>query len=276
MANLCSYYDGSISKDNGKLRVLLEAAPQAAEIAGDHNRLPLHQILKKSSSTVTPEMVAMLLAAYKEAVSIPDDDGMLPIHLAARWAPPYILKMIAEENMSNLSVILFSDGGSVAHWAVLGRRLDNLRYIHVMMPELLLSVDESSRILMNHWMRSLYRYRLLRMFCGFCSLPLSTASDVLRFLLRHCPSLASARDINGDTLYDLILEDDARLAYARRLLLLAGASSLYPGVLQEMNYAARRTALLVFYSSATEPSIFTRIRYAAGGPVLMRSIVTFS
>ena len=238
--------------------MLLEAAPQAAEIAGDHNRLPLHQILKKSSSTVTPEMVAMLLAAYKEAVSIPDDDGMLPIHLAARWAPPYILKMIAEENMSNLSVILFSDGGSVAHWAVLGRRLDNLRYIHVMMPELLLSVDESSRILMNHWMRSLYRYRLLRMFCGFCSAIVPAWPLLGTLMARQCMAAFQ------------------RMMYARRLLLLAGASSLYPGVLQEMNYAARRTALLVFYSSATEPSIFTRIRYAAGGPVLMRSIVTFS
>jgi hypothetical protein len=57
--------------------------------------------------------------------------------------------------------------------------------------------------------------------------------------------------------------------------LLAGASSLYPGVLQEMNYAARRAALLLFYSSATEPSIFFRILHAAGGPVLMRTIVGF-
>ena len=35
------------------------------------------------------------------------------------------------------------------------------------------------------------------------------------------------------------------VAYARRLQLLVGASSLYLGVLQEMNYNARREALLL-------------------------------
>ena len=69
------------------------------------------------------------------------------------------------------------------------------------------------------------------------------------------------------------------LDYAHRLLLLAaGVTSLYPGVIKEMNYAARRQALLVLYSTATEPSIFSRIRYiyaAAGDPVLIRTIVSF-
>jgi hypothetical protein len=68
-------------------------------------------------------------------------------------------------------------------------------------------------------------------------------------------------------------------AYARRLLLLAGASSLYPGVLQEMNYAARREALLLFHSSSsattTKRSIFSRIRDGAGGPELIRTVVAF-
>jgi hypothetical protein len=65
-------------------------------------------------------------------------------------------------------------------------------------------------------------------------------------------------------------------AYARRLLLLAGASSLLPGVLQELSYAARREALLLFHSSVTAPSILYRIRYySAGSPELMRTIISF-
>jgi hypothetical protein len=43
------------------------------------------------------------------------------------------------------------------------------------------------------------------------------------------------------------------------LLLLAGASSLHPGVLQELSYAARKEALLLFQSSVTAPSILYRI-----------------
>ena len=56
---------------------------------------------------------------------------------------------------------------------------------------------------------------------------------------------------------DYLSSEDTMLAYARRLVLLAGASSLYPGVLQELNHAAHREALLLFHSSsAVGPSIF--------------------
>ena len=264
--------DSAAFENHGKLQVLLEAAPQAARIvcSTDRNKLPLHQILCKRRPPAKPEMIAMLFAAYKEAVNMSDDDGMLPIHYAARWAPLSVLKMIAEENMSNLSVIV-PIRGSVAHLAVFGRRLDNLRYIHAMMPELLLSLDNMDRTPLHDVIDDDDEDGSLDELYS----PLSPALDILRFLLRHCPSLASVRDINCETLYDCLPADDDDLAYARRLLLLAGASSLYPGVLQEMNYAARRTALLVFYSSATQPSIFTRIRHAAGDKSLMRSIVSF-
>ena len=54
--------------------MLLEVAPQAARIAcsTDSNRLPLHEILFEWRPPAELEMVAMLLAAYKEAVNIPD------------------------------------------------------------------------------------------------------------------------------------------------------------------------------------------------------------
>eukprot|EP01036_Dinobryon_divergens_P022626 gene22625-30900_t len=184
-----------ISEVHGKLQVLLEAAPQAAGIAcsSDNNNLPLHQILER---TMTPEMMAMVFAAYKDAVNIPDDKGWLPIHIAAQCAPVDILKLIAEEKMSNLSVILPSDG-SAAHIAVYGRRLNNLRYIHAMMPELLLSVDDSNRTPLHDLIQEDDFDVSLR----HLSSPLSDASDVLRFLLRHCPSLASAKDSDDNTLF---------------------------------------------------------------------------
>ena len=258
------------SEKTEMLQVLLEAAPRAARIAANPGDfLPLHRAILSRGS---PEMLTILLTAYRDAVNIPDMEGWLAIHYAARWASVEILQLIAEENMSHLSVITPSFG-SAAHMAVFSFRLDNLRYIHAMMPELLLSVDDSNMTPLHYLIHDDEdeEEESLREL----SFPLSAASDVLRFLLRHCPSLASARDSDGNTLYDHLPAADAGLFYARRLLLLAGASSLYPGVLQEMNYAARRAALLLFYSSATEPSIFYRIRYAAGGPVLMREIVGF-
>ena len=249
-----------------KLQLVLEAAPQAARIPSIDNNLPLHYILRLRYPPATSEQVAMVLAAYREAVNIPINGGSLPIFIAAEFASLDVMKMTAEENMSNLSA-RSPTGSSVAHCAAAGYRLENLRYIYSMMPELLLSPtywNTTPLHSLSHGKRSLLQQ------------PLSAASDVLRFLLQHCPSLAAAKNSHGRTLYDYLLPaGDVRYAYACRLLLLAGASSLYPGVLQEMNYAARREALLLFHSAATRPSIFYRIRYSTGGPELMRTIVSF-
>ena len=234
------------SETLGKLQVLLDAAPQAARIANTkfYNCLPLHQLLYVDPPA-TPEMVAIVLTAYRDAVNIPDDDGWLPIHYAARYISVDVLKMIAEENMSHLSLVL-PEIGSLAHSAVRGCSLDNLQYIHSKVPEVLMTVDSTNNNTPIHellnddgnggggLMKSLKNLRA----------PLSAASDILRYLLRHCPSLATAKNSDQQTLYDLLPAEDAGLAYARRLLLLAGASSLYPGALQELNYAARREALL--------------------------------
>ena len=48
--------------------------------------------------------------------------------------------MIAEENISNLSVVSPGEYGSVAHCAVKTLSLDNLRYVHSIVPDILLDV----------------------------------------------------------------------------------------------------------------------------------------
>eukprot|EP01036_Dinobryon_divergens_P035681 gene35681-46281_t len=216
LAVITSYYD-YVSGDYGKLQVLVEAAPQAAGIArlSDGNRLPLHQILYESRSSATAEMVAMLLAAYKEAVNVPDDEGMLPIHIAVQCAPLGILKLVAEANISNISMIAPSYG-SVAHIAVFEINLEHLRYIHAMMPDLLYSLDDWNKTPLHRLIHVGDEEESLR----HLSSPLSAASDVLRFLLRHCPSLASAKDSDDTTLYDRLPADDAgiKITLLTRLL----------------------------------------------------------
>ena len=268
-ATILSSFDHSPAFDV-KLQVLLEAAPQAARIACSNSNdcLPLHLILFQRNPPATMELVAMVLTAYREAVNIPNSDGSLPIHIAARFASIDVIKMIAEENLSNLTVMLPS-GLSLAHVAVIFYISDtfrNLRNQRASAPskKFYIIYDNGDS---NKSVRNLSP-----------PLPVSAASDLLlRFLLRHCPGLAAAQDINGLTSYDRLPAEHAEFAYARRLLLLAGASSLYPGVLQEMNYGARREALLLFHSSSSAMgrTIFSRIRNGAGGPELMRTIVCF-
>ncbi len=85
----------------------------------------------------------MVLATYKEAVNIPNDGGFLPIHYAALFASVDVMKMIAQENMSNLSVIL-PNAEFFAHLAVWRCSLEHLQYIQSVMPEQLLSLNESN------------------------------------------------------------------------------------------------------------------------------------
>ena len=79
------------------MQVLLELAPQTARIANPHirNYLPLHRFSKSNS----PGMVKMILDAYKDAVNIADEYGMLPVHYAAQSASVEVLKLIAAENL---------------------------------------------------------------------------------------------------------------------------------------------------------------------------------
>ena len=131
--------------------------------------------------------------------------------------------------------MIVPEDGSVAHCAVVyWRRLKNLRYIHSVMPELLFSLlDDSNRTHLHH----LINYDVDKSLQALSS-PLSAASDVLRFLLRHWSLLRILMGVC--TLYDYLPAEDIGSSYARRLLLLAGASSLFPpGVLPEMNYARR-------------------------------------
>ena len=87
----------------------------------------------------------MVLAAYREAVNIQNIHGLQPIHLVVDNASVDVMKMIAEENMSNLSVNAH-DRRSVAHQAVLRfRLLEHLQYIHSVMSELLFAADTSQK-----------------------------------------------------------------------------------------------------------------------------------
>jgi hypothetical protein len=136
---------------------------------------------------------------------------------------------------------------------------------------------------------------------------MSVASEILRFLLRHCRSIIPEEAVGSDpfgyrsfyrALSDAEEEEeglDLDLQYPRRLLLLAGHPSLcLPEVLRDLNYSARRGALFLFFhrhlpnnppppatpslsstNTATGATIFWRIRDGPGSTELIRAIIGF-
>jgi len=150
----------------------------------------------------------------------------------------------------------------------------NLLYIHSVMPELLL---DAARTVCNggntfvHLLTSRYK---TRSFGGF-------DETLLRLVLRMVPANAIAENDNGQTPYDLLDPNKPYLFIARRLLLLAGAPSLHPETRKQLNYEARKGALLAFFGatgrgdSRERMNICSRIRHGAGAMELIRQIVSF-
>lgn len=110
--------------------------------------------------------------------------------------------------------------------------------------------------------------------------------DFLRLLLRLIPGGALATNHLGQTPYEvlhppsLIIYPDFHLCQARRILLLAGPRSLRPEMRQQLNYDARKYALLAFFGVRAEDrsgrvDIYYRIRHGVGAKELMREIVSF-
>eukprot|EP01036_Dinobryon_divergens_P033214 gene33214-42950_t len=177
------------------LQALLDAAPHSAQIVNTKNgKLPLHSLLSSFEvDPAKPETVSILLAAYRDAVNIRCEGSWLPVHYAAANCPMEIVQMIAEENRSNLSAVT-DKGRTVAHLAVNRKNIHSLRYIHSIMPELLLCEDAKGRM-------SIYYLTMRDEYLNVSddslydlSSPLSVCSEILRLILRHTPPHSSSEE----------------------------------------------------------------------------------
>ena len=283
------------------LQALLDAAPHTARTKNSFmEELPLHCLLQKSYGKDSPtvlKMASILIAAYPDAVDIRNVYWWLPIHHAAVHAPVQVFQMIAEKNMANLSDDRYAV--SATKLAIQNQNFANLRYIHSVKPELLMEKSIRGGKAVINCLEPVY-----------LTSPVSDASDILRFLLRHY------RTINTETTTDDEDDDDddddsfgyrefyetlsraeevLDMSYPRRLLLLAGHPSLcLPEVLHDLNYSARRGALLLFFyhhhpptppaagttvaaatRRAAADNIFSRIRDGPGSKELIRTIIGF-
>ena len=252
-----------------------------------------------------------MLEAFPDAVNIADNDGWLPIQLAALFCRSEVFKMIAEANPAHMSSIR-PGYGTVAHMAVnlfsFEHAFDKLKYIHSIQPQLLLSLDQYNctplaNVVKYHSIvpteieeiASLEPAaaiivdnngdNLLHIMIGNCTWTsdMMAHCDLLRLFIRIIPCGAIAINYDGQTPYDLSGEHnyDAPII-VRRLLLLAGAPSLHPEIRQQMNYQARKGALFAFFASRRQHQtsgegldICHRIRHGAGAMEIIREVISF-
>ena len=284
-------------------KVLLSAAPETVS-ARRSDEILIHYFLKKLhlANKAIEEVIPVLLEADRASVNVATSNGFLAVHYAAEFAPLHVFRIVVEANMDNLTVItpLF---GSVAHWAAKGGQLDNITYIHSLQPQLLLSVDGNGGTPLqvavryaqkSSFIKALYALcpeavlrtdfhanNVLHSFMYSCdelshSSPLSEYSEILRFLLRVVPGGAIALNAYGQTPYNIAFEErNSIFDYYLRLLLLAGAPSLYPRERKELNYRARKGALFAFFGESTQPNIFSRIRGFGSGEHLIKRIISY-
>ena len=288
-------------------RTLLQAAPQTVTEPDSKGRLLIHQCFDYNSADnlSSQEITSIMLEAFPGVVNISTIYGWLPIHHAANDCGSEVLKLVTEANPANLSAMA-PGYGNAAHFAARRINVDNLLYIHYRMPELLLSVNAKNRTPLACSIIDLSdnldfieavaslepaaarivdsdEDNVLHMLFKCQNLRRTVFCDILRLFIRLIPGGAIAINNQGQTPYDLLDADDPVFDYARRLLLLAGAPSLHPETRQQMNYQARKGALLAFFaprggehqSGGEGLDICHRIRHGAGAIELMREIVSF-
>lgn len=313
---------------------LLKAAPYIARtiqrvnvynvdnIMVSHSWLPLFFLLHYcnqcgNSLSGVVQMVTILLSAYPDALKIPDENGCLPIHIAAARSPVHVLQLIAEKSLGNISA-LNKYGLSVMHMAVRGLKLENFRYIFSIEPKLILVQDSKGDLAISHLIADLrddiynseddYNHQHWYMYFDFVS-PFSDRSKILWFLLEIWSSIsatANKREKDLDQRSDVfdqksdvfevnqlqIISEEfnklysflssstySGLDYPRRRLLMANFPTLSElAILRDLNYSARKLALLTFYhvpQNSETINICTRIKNGAGSNELIKSIISF-
>ena len=72
--------------DPSVLSLIVRHSPLSASLRNGRGRFPLHELVLRQVE-VSPEALRVLIEAYQEAVSAPDDDGRLPLHYALTHVP---------------------------------------------------------------------------------------------------------------------------------------------------------------------------------------------
>lgn len=236
-------------------------------------------------------VVWTIVKEYPQYVDHEDEKGYRPIHYAAKFASVQALQMIAEANMDNMSAATTDLVLSIAHMAVIGLRIENLRYIHSIHPDLLLKEDSEGRLPISYLSLPIIISEMeIKDFMD----PMSRRSEILRFLVTVWPSIIEEKSYPyfGEDgfverkglriIYDNIITKvnySVNLEYPLRLLLMTGDPSLSdPQTLKtliDLNYSARKIALFVFFRHDYGMDIFSRIRKGPGGIELIRIITTF-
>ena len=120
--------------------LILETVLKAAPVG--FNLMDVFILRDILTSEVSPQFTTMLAVVLERCPALVDVlvFHSLPIHIAAERCPLEVFRLIHEANPANLGRP-HNRYGSVAHLAARGDKLDNLRFIHSVMPELLYSVD---------------------------------------------------------------------------------------------------------------------------------------
>ena len=125
------------------LRAFLEEDPELINIQ-QKDELPIHCCIRNGENPNVLEFLSILLQRNYGLVNVPARDGMLPIHLVAFYSTVEVIKMLYEYSSSSINVIV-RGFGSVAHIATDNQKLEILKYIHSVNPELILLSNNYGR-----------------------------------------------------------------------------------------------------------------------------------
>ena len=120
-----SFFDDSIF---GFLESQIELANEARQITTRDGRgqLPIHRALRRSNTSLGA--IKLMVNANPASLSVADNDGMIPLHIASRFGLLSKVKILIETNKASLSTCDLR-GNFALHHACLWHNLDGVSFL---------------------------------------------------------------------------------------------------------------------------------------------------
>ena len=171
------------------IELLLRVCPDSIYEPSNWGGLPIHTLCEaRIDDEVATDILKLLLEAHPNSVSDQNnDDGELPLHLAANNKSPAFCKLLVDAYPESVRRGGSGANGSLPiHSACYGGRPDTLEYLLKVYPESLYTRNDGS---------------YLPIHCAASSTEQKNAVDIIKFFLRHDPECLSRQivsDYRGD------------------------------------------------------------------------------
>ena len=267
------------------IKFLIERCPQLCQLQDSKGALPLHAHILKCDSVVTENQMTilrLLVDTYKDGLSVADDDGDFPVHIAVANGCVEIVEYLLEEyplalkrfGSNNIYPIAVNNNIAITElicskypgclqipygWQSEDDDDDNndlngFLTLHFALRDKLYA---QAKLIWTTYPDAITTQSNngnlpIHVLCRFGEFDseLGVSTEILRLFVKHHPSGVSVRNSAGDTAYSLLCASHPNDTFLHRIVLRVNPD-LDSVAYRRLNYEARRMAIFLLFSAVS-------------------------